>query len=278
VPRWKAAWVERDGRIWVPLAWVILTLLFFSLSVGKRGIYIFPALPGLAIAAAPFLPDIFRRRGVQRASVIVAAILILAAIGLLVAEATGHEKLHAKLAEQGVESLAPIAVFVALGVAALAASVWKKPILAWPSVLAGVAIVWSYGITPVIDSERSARGFMKQMLPLVPPDQTLGLYSYKEQFLLYLDRPIVNFGHSRWREGEQEAYDASVWLSGGKDRVLLIPEPAVTPCFVGTSKEPAGFSSGDRWLLVRGTPAEACLRKGDASRAIRYQPPVAPEG
>jgi 4-amino-4-deoxy-L-arabinose transferase-like glycosyltransferase len=278
VPRWKAAWRERDGRVWVPLAWVLLTLLFFSLSAGKRGIYIFPALPGLAIAAAPFLPDIFQRRGVKRASVILAAVLIVGAVILLVAEATGHEKLHAKLAEQGVESLAPIAVFVASGIAAMAASLWMKPILAWPSVFAAVALVWSYGITPVIDGERSARDFMKHMLALVPPNQTLGLFSYKEQFLLYLDRPIVNFGHARWREGEQESYDAAVWLNGGADRVLLIPEPAVSPCFVGTSKEPAGYSSGDRWLLVRGRPADTCLRKGDGSRAIRYQAPVPAEG
>lgn len=278
VPRWKAAWRERDGQVWVPLAWVILTLLFFSLSVGKRGIYIFPALPGLAIAAAPFLPDLFRRRGVQRASVILAVVLVIGAIGLLVAEASGHQKLHAKLAELGVDSLMPMVVFVGLGVAALAASLWKKPILAWPSVFAAIAIVWSYGIAPGIDGERSTRDFMKQMLARVPHDQTLGLYSYKEQFLLYLDRPIVNFGHSRWREGEQESYDASVWLNGGADRVLLIPEPAVSPCFVDTTKEAAGYASGDRWLLVRGRPSEACLSKGDGSRAIRYQPPVLPEG
>jgi len=278
IPRWKAAWHERDARVWLPLAWVILTLVFFSLSAGKRGIYIFPALPGLAIAAAPFLPDIFRRRGVQRASVILGAVLVVGAIALLIAEAAGHERLHAKLAEQGVDSLAPIAAFVALGGVALAASWWKKPILAWPSVFAGLAIVWSYGITPTIDGERSARDFTKQMLSLVPRDRTLGLYSYKEQFLLYLDRPIVNFGHSRWREGSQEAYDASVWLNGGEDRVLLIPESAVTPCFVGTSKQPAGYASGEAWLLVRGRPAEDCIRMGDGSRAIRYTPPVPAEG
>ncbi len=63
VPRWKTAWQERDGRVWVPLGWALLTLLFFSLSAGKRGIYLFPALPAVAIAAAPFLPALFARRG-----------------------------------------------------------------------------------------------------------------------------------------------------------------------------------------------------------------------
>ena len=57
VPRWKAAWRERDARVWLPLAWVLLTLLFFSLSTGKRGVYLFPALPASLLAAAPYLPD-----------------------------------------------------------------------------------------------------------------------------------------------------------------------------------------------------------------------------
>jgi 4-amino-4-deoxy-L-arabinose transferase-like glycosyltransferase len=274
VPRWAAAWRERDGRVWVPLGWVLLTLLFFSLSAGKRGIYIFPALPALAIAAAPYLPDIFRRRGVQRASLILGALLVTGGIALLIAEASGHQKLHAKLAEQGIDSVAPFAIFVGLGIAAWALTLWKKPVAAWPVLLAGVAMLWSYGITPAIDGERSARDFMKQTLALVPGDTDLGLLEYKEQFLLYLDRPIVNFGHARWREGEQEAYDASVWLSERPGRVLLIPESAVSPCFVSTTKQLAGLSSGDRWFLVKGPVTRTCVAKGDGSRAIRYDPPV----
>lgn len=274
VPRWAAAWRARDGRVWVPLGWVLLTLLFFSMSAGKRGIYLFPALPALAIAAAPYLPDIFRRRGVQIASLVLGALLLIGGIALLVAEASGHEKLHALLAKQGVDSLTPFAIFVAVGVVAWALAFWKKPILAWPALLAGVALVWSYGITPGIDGERSARDFMKKTLALVPRDTDLGLLGYKEQFLLYLDRPVVNFGHARWREGEQEAYDASVWLNESPDRVLLVPESALAPCFVGTTKQPAGLSSSDQWFLVKGQATQACAQKGDGSRAIRYQPPV----
>jgi hypothetical protein len=211
---------------------------------------------------------------VQRASLILAAGLLLGAAALLIAEATGHPKLHALLAEQGIESLAPITIFLGVGLVLWALAFWKKPILAWPALLAGVAGLWSYGITPVINGERSARDFMKEMQALVPRDAELGLLSYKEQFLLYLDRPIVNFGHARWREGDQEAYDASVWLSAAPGRTLLIPESAVSPCFVSTTKQPAGASSGDGWLLVKGEAAVSCVQKGDGTRAIRYRPPV----
>lgn len=274
VPRWATAWREKDARVWLPLAWVLLTLLFFSLSTGKRGIYIFPALPALAIAAAPYLPELFTRRGVRWASLALGAFVVLLAAGVLIADATGNGKLRAQAAGQGIGSLAPIAVIAGLGALAWLLALWKKPILAWPAVLAAVALVWSYWITPAIDGQRSARDFMRKAQSLVPPDTDLGLLAYKEQFLLYLNRPIVNFGHARWREGPQEAFDASAWLNEAPGRALLIPESALAPCFVNTSRQHAGEASGDIWLLVRGEAEKSCADKGDRSRAIRYRPPV----
>ena len=53
----------RDLRVWLPLAWVVLVLLFFSLSSGKRGVYILPAVPAFVLACAPFLPALAQRRG-----------------------------------------------------------------------------------------------------------------------------------------------------------------------------------------------------------------------
>ena len=65
------------------------------------------------------------------------------------------------------------------------------------------------------------------------PTEQLALVAYKEQFLLYLDRPTVNFGHRRWREGPQESHDAAAWLNAGRDRVLLMPGDQLNPCFEG---------------------------------------------
>ena len=274
VPRWKAAWRERDARVWLPLGWVLLTVLFFSLSTGKRGVYLFPALPGAMLAAAPFLPELFRRRGVQRASLALGAVLILAALALLVANATGQEKIQSVLADAGIESLSPVTLFAAMGVVALLVAAWKRPLLAWPAVLATLAVVYSYAIVPRLDGERSARSFMEHALSLVPKGTDLALMGYKEQFLLYLDRPVVNFGHARWREGAQEAYDASAWLNAQSGRVLLVPQASLAPCFEHSVREPAGVSSGDNWLWVRGQAEETCAERGNEARAIHYHPRV----
>jgi len=61
VPAWRKQLLKHDGRVLVLLGWVVLVLLFFSLSSGKRKLYIFPALPGLILLVAPLVPWMLRR-------------------------------------------------------------------------------------------------------------------------------------------------------------------------------------------------------------------------
>ena len=67
-PRWRDALrTDRAGRtpaatfVAVLLAWVLLVLVFFSASAGKRGVYVLPAVPALVMAAGPWLPVLLRR-------------------------------------------------------------------------------------------------------------------------------------------------------------------------------------------------------------------------
>ena len=66
VPAWRRQLAKRDGRVLVLLGWVALVLLFFSLSSGKRKLYIYPALPGLVLLVAPLVPWLLRRWFAQR--------------------------------------------------------------------------------------------------------------------------------------------------------------------------------------------------------------------
>jgi len=61
VPAWRKQLAKQDGRVLVLLGWVLLVLLFFCLSSGKRKLYIYPALPGLALVAAPLVPWLLQR-------------------------------------------------------------------------------------------------------------------------------------------------------------------------------------------------------------------------
>jgi 4-amino-4-deoxy-L-arabinose transferase-like glycosyltransferase len=273
VPKWRQAWRARDARVWLPLAWVLLVVLFFSLSSGKRGIYIFPALPAAVLAAAPFLPLLFKTPQMHRLSVFLGAMLVAGAGALAIAGGV--------LADANLELtrsippnlLAPIIVLAVLGLVAWGAALRFRPLLAWPLVLACVAVVWSYGITPRIDSDRSGRGFIESVVAQVPASSELAFVGYKEQFFLYADRPTVSFGHRRWVEGPQEAYDASAWINGSPGRTVLIEANTAKECFSGSPQRVAGNTSGDRWLLVEAPADSGCVARGDAGRARRYVPP-----
>ncbi len=57
-PQWRKAWQARDLRVGLLLSWVVLVVLFFSFSSGKRGIYVLPALPALALVSGPYLIEL----------------------------------------------------------------------------------------------------------------------------------------------------------------------------------------------------------------------------
>ena len=274
VPRWRDDWRERRMAIWLPLLWALLVIAFFSLSTGKRGVYVLPALPALIMAAAPHLPQLFARRSVQRLSLVLALLLlgpgVLVAAGALLGVGVVKELIDGST----LVSLWPVYAFAIAGTIAWVLALRLRPLLAWPLVLVCLTVTWGLGIAPQINGERSASNFVRQMLAQVPRDAELGLLAYREQYLLYLDREVVNFGHARWREGDAEAFDAARWLAGGDKRVLLVSENYLERCFAANPRQLVGESSDEQWFLVEGMPASDCIARGNPSKVIRYQPPI----
>jgi 4-amino-4-deoxy-L-arabinose transferase-like glycosyltransferase len=279
-PRWRDAWRARDARVWLPLGWVLVMLLFFSASPGKRGIYVNPALPAIAIAAAPFLAGLYARRSVQRAVLVLAAVPLVAALVLATAHALGAPFALQAVAQANLGGAWPLWLFLGLAAVGLSFVLRHRPmgawaVAAWPMVLAALAVVLGYVIAPAMNPERSGSAFTRAAMARVAPGELAGLVAYKEQFLLYLDRPTVNFGHRRTLEVDQEAFDAAAWLAAAPGRVLLVPKGAALDlCFADAQRESAGVSSDDEWFLVRGSPSPDCIPRGDASRAILYRPPL----
>ena len=270
-PRFKAAFHERNARVWLPLFWALIVLVFFSLSPGKRGIYILPALPALAIAAMPFLESLLTRTGVRRAGFVLGGLFFIAAAVFAVGVAAGATWAEKALDAAGRGVLTGVYVFLALSGAGLVYAYLRAPLAAWPLTLGSLAIAFSYFIAPGMNGERSGKDFTSGVMAQLKPGEQLALVAYKEQFLLYLDRPTVNFGHRRWLEGSQESYDAALWLNAAPNRVLLVPESTLKkyPCFL-MSVTTAGHSSREEWFLVRAPAERSCAEQGDSSRAIPY--------
>lgn len=272
--RWRNAWQARDGKAWLLLWWILLVVLFFSLSPGKRGVYVLPALPAFALAAAPWLAELLAKRGVQRACFALAALVgFLSAAAWLYLDVIRPEEM-ARLGERyGVSSTGPL-LLIAAGIGI--ASVLLRPArgaFTWAASLAIVVAVQGLWINPMINGSRSGRGFVERVEAVAPADAELGMLAYREQYLLYLSRPITNFGHRRvLREGEQEVDDAARWLNAAPRRVLVVDEERRDRCFAAGAAVALGHANRSDWFLVSAPADAACAERGDPDAAILYRP------
>jgi 4-amino-4-deoxy-L-arabinose transferase-like glycosyltransferase len=276
IPRWRDTLRTRDARVLLPLGFAVLYVVFFTLSSGKRDVYILSALPMLALAAGYLLPGLFRQRAVQRTLLgFTASIGIASASAYTWFVAIDPQQGARLLAEGGVASFAPLAA-VAL-VAAVAALVFRLQ-RAWLAVFATLAAMWMIAglwVMPEMDGKRSARDFIARLEAIATPDRELGLLAYHEHFLLHLSRPTVNFGHRRFREGRAEEMDAAAWLAAGSSRQLLVQEQTLEPCFAQLAQKLlVGDSSRGNWFLVSGQPDAACVERGNAHYNFHYTPPA----
>jgi 4-amino-4-deoxy-L-arabinose transferase-like glycosyltransferase len=273
-PRWRAALRARDPWTGVLLGWVALVVVFFSASSGKRGVYVLPALPALAMAAAPWLPQLMRQRGPRRLAFGLGVVLVaLAAAGAayFALDAAAAARIAAQF---GVHPTTPLVLVAAGGGIALLLRP-RRGWLAYAGVLVALMVTIGVVISPGMDDVRSGRVFVQRVEQASAGIAELGIVGAREQYLLVLSRPSVNFGHARWREREVEAADAAAWLVQRPGRALLVEELVREACFGQSPAVDLGRANRQRWFLVSGSAEADCIARGDSSRAIVYRPPDA---
>jgi 4-amino-4-deoxy-L-arabinose transferase-like glycosyltransferase len=263
---WREAWRRRDARVWLPLAWAGLVLLFFSASAGKRDMYILPALPALALAAAPFLDAIARRAGFRRAVLAFvlafSALLLAAGAAALLGEPGFERKL---VAERGLGAEARW-LWVMLagvgGVGLLAAGIGRlRHALAACALM--LALLWSgYGLVvhPLLDDENSAKGLMQQARERAGAGVAIGLVDWKEQQLLQAVGPVVEFGFRQ--PVDAQVARAGAWLREAPgQRRLLVQRSDALACVAfdeTAGAERLGTANRREWWLLRAGALSGC--------------------
>jgi 4-amino-4-deoxy-L-arabinose transferase-like glycosyltransferase len=248
VPAWWRRMRRGDARPLLLLGWVGLVVLFFSLSPGKRGVYLLPAVPALALALAPLLPGLLGRIGVQRA-LWGAALLIALVLGGGAAWALlGEPRFAQRLLEQN--GVAPWDWLLGVGSLGLVlcAVLWRRGVLAFAAVM---GLVWSgYGLFgyPDMDGARSGRALMQRAHDLLPERAVLGLVAVPEQFLLQAVGDVRSFGFKTSLEHQRHL--AGDWLRQSDRHWILIQRRHKDECIDPARAIEVGWSNRRHWFLV----------------------------
>lgn len=268
--------LREDPRARILLAWVVLVIAFFSLSRGKREVYILPALPMLALVAGVLWQRAVAEQdeGMSRFVLrLVAGVMGLAALTLGALALWQPGALGAKAAAYA-EELADLAwPLLVLGVVSLVvlALAWRRPLL---EQLAAVSLacwlvvaLWAW---PAMDPHRSPRVAMADLEQRLPASAELGLLDFKEQFLLYARRPLTHFSYlAPLAEQERNAWQ---WMRERPDRWLLLPGSDRLACFDLSRAQPLVAAHRREWVLLDASALQHDCPPPQQVRRYTWQP------
>lgn len=241
LPAWWRRLRRRDGRYLVLLGWILAVVLFFSLSEGKRGVYLLPAVPALALATAPLASGLRRIRGLN---------LLAAALAGLIALVIGWGALQPdRLRDRGLAELhPPLIMFFLVVLAAMFFARPRRGLAALCAVFVSGWVVLGLWVYPGIDGQRSGRNLMEAVEERLKPGEELAVVDWREQMSLQMEEPIHQFGFQL--SAREQARMGAGWLAdGGPSRRLLVPEREMDPCFE-SSEGPVAWSHRQHWYLV----------------------------
>lgn len=274
LPAWARDLRMKSATTLVFGGWILLVLLFFSLSDGKRSLYIFPALPVLALLAGRHLPAIVVRTGVRRLLFAAALLLALLPIAVGIGTLADPDRLREVLAEPArAATLSWISIGIGgLALASLAICRLRRAAYGFAGVMASFWIAAPLLVYPQIDSTRSGSAIVAGVAAALGGGEMLGFAGWKEQLLLQWNRPAVHFGYRR-SDKAAESRDAARWLSSGEGNRLVLRGDLVEPCFESAALRPLGLAHRHQWFLAAGGAVRQPCRaapEDPVSRVVVY--------
>lgn len=259
----------------VLLSWVALVLLFFSISPGKREVYILPALPMFALAIA-YVWEQAPTGGHRAASLLLRAVLaimalLLVLLGAVALLAPQHMPSQADDYAVAVAALAPGLLVLGLMLSGIVWVMRKRALfqqLALASVLAWLFV--SFWLWPTLNAHRTPRAIMQELERRVAPEVEVGMLEFKEQFLLFADRPLVHFSYLA--PLQRQEWNSWRWMRAEPTRVLLLPDDLALRCFDLTKKRVLGEAHRRSWVLLDASSARESCDVATDRAPYRYIP------
>ena len=252
------ALLKNDTKLRVLLVWVGLVVLFFSISKGKREVYIFPALPMLALVMAVLWNAARDSKPARVLSAVLPWVLALAALAISALGAViqwAPHKLSARLQEYGdlLDTLGLPLVLLGAGLLILLVGLRKRDLFVRLAVNSlAIWVFVSLVAWPRVDPHRTPQQIMADVEDHLPPNAELGLLQFKEQFLLFSQRKLTHFSYlSPIEEQERRAW---LWVHEAPNRFVLTPTDAEVTCFDFSHAVSLGEAHRREWVLL-GTEA-----------------------
>ena len=246
VVAWRKAIQGQDRRIILLLGYLVLVILFFSASPGKRGVYVTPGTPALALLTAPFVAELLARVWPAR---LLGGLGWL--LGIICVGGAGALAFSARLASRlGDLGPAPWLPLLAMGGALLLvnALLRRAPLSALLCSLAVGWLIYSSWICVRLNDMRTPEGVMALAAERVPAGNELLLAGFKEQHLLFSQRPLRHYPYLMG-DGEQ-AREAAAWIAAAPGRWVLGAADLMAVCFDADRMESLGNRHRTDWLLA----------------------------
>ncbi|HEX9944441.1 MAG TPA: glycosyltransferase family 39 protein [Thermoanaerobaculia bacterium] len=250
--------LARDGFLF-SLCWVVVTLIFFSLSPAKREVYVLTMYPGMALMVGAALDRLAAewprdRRWlviplgfVAGLALLMVAALPLAGRGRPEAVPLGGDRFIGGLTAV----LLPFAVGAALAWWSSRTGAVSRAVAALAAGMALTALGISLWALPRFDVYKSARGLSRELLARMAPGEAYGIYPRLDStFLFYTQRFCVDLDS----EAKLRAFLARpgrVWLLAQRDDLARLKG---LPPLIEVARD-QDFKEG-YLLLVRGNASD----------------------
>ena len=273
-----AALLRRDAKLRVLLVWVGLVVLFFSISKGKREVYILPALPMLALVIAVLWDNARASKGARVLSAVLPWVLALTAVAIGALGAViqwAPHKLSARLQEYGdlLDTLGGPLVGLGLLLLVLLVVTRKRDLFVRMAVNSlAIWVFVSLVAWPRVDPHRTPQQIMADVEDHLPAGAELGLLQFKEQFLLFSQRKLTHFSYlSPIAEQERRAW---LWVHEAPNRFVLTPTDAGLTCFDVAKAVSLGEAHRREWVLLGSASLNAECAAPQRDKRYVYQPDV----
>ncbi|MFZ1390783.1 MAG: glycosyltransferase family 39 protein [Dokdonella sp.] len=267
LPRWVERIRARDARFLLPLAWVVLIILFFSFPSGKRDVYILPALPWVALLTAPYLDDLVQRAWFRWLLFALTAALALVFLGAGIGAWNGMiPRANDLVVERGLgDAGTGLWIFlVAVGaVAAFSAVLFRvrRSVIGIGVTIAAMWLGWGFWIYPLLNDSTSAAQVMRRAGEIAGADGEIALVGWKEQNLLLADRKVTEFGFRKPRP--RQLAEAIRWQEESPaGRWIFILDKAMAPCIDPARARVVGHANRREWLMFRADAVMPACRGG----------------